>query len=449
LFIITRNFITKHEDSVRILRFDDPQDRKALLELFTVDHFQADRVARTVRSILEEVRNGGDAAVLGFIHKYDGMILTKEDLPVPPHVWQEARAHVNEDFVHALAAASRHIISFHERQCKSSWAFEREGVKLRQKIVPLSAVGIYVPGGRALYPSTVLMLALPARLAGVKRIVMVTPPHANGVNQHLLVAAQEAGVTEIYQVGGVHAIAALAFGTETIAKVDKIVGPGNTYVTAAKRQVYGMVDIDNLAGPAEIAILADESANEEWLARDLIAQLEHDNAAKGVLITTSAALAQRVVTRVKALVEKAARAEIVDAALQEGGAAVLVQSLEEGVAVANAIAPQHLQIMTAAPHELAERVTNAGCVYLGDYSPAVLGDYIAGTNHTLPAGHTARFGSPLGVMDFCKRLSLVEYSREAFHRESEYAELLAEIEDLRNHAEALRARREKKTSATE
>lgn len=202
-----------------------------------------------------------------------------------------------------------------------------------------------------------------------------------------------------------------------------------------------MVDIDNLAGPAEIAILADESANEEWLARDLIAQLEHDNAAKGVLITTSAALAQRVVTRVKALVEKAARAEIVDAALQEGGAAVLVQSLEEGVAVANAIAPQHLQIMTAAPHELAERVTNAGCVYLGDYSPAVLGDYIAGTNHTLPAGHTARFGSPLGVMDFCKRLSLVEYSREAFHRESEYAELLAEIEDLRNHAEALRARR--------
>ncbi len=429
---------------MRILRFDDQQDRQALLDLFAVDHFQVDRVARTVHSILDEVRHGGDAALLGFIHKYDGMILTREDLPVPPAVWKEARAHVTEDFLRALAAVSLNITAFHERQIENSWQFEREGVILRQRIVPLNSVGIYVPGGRALYPSTVLMLALPARLAGVQRIVMVTPPHANGVNQHLLVAAQAAGVTEIYQAGGAHAIAALAFGTKTIAKVDKIVGPGNVYVTAAKRQVYGMVDIDNLAGPAEIAILADETANAEWLARDLIAQLEHDSAAKGALFTTSPALAEQVAARVHALSDTVARAEIVHAALQNGCAVVIVPSLAEGAVAVNAIAPQHLQIMTAAPRAIAESITNAGCIYLGEYSPAVLGDYVAGTNHTLPAGHTARFGSPLGVMDFCKRLSMVEYSAEAFQRESEYAELLAEIEDLRNHAEALRARRQKK-----
>lgn len=425
---------------MRILKFDDQQDRQALLELFTVDHFQIDRVARTVRGILDAVRHGGDAALLSFIHKYDGMILTAEDLSVPVAAWDEARSHVTTEFLRALDAVGRNITAFHLRELDASWQFERDGVVLRQKIVPLNSVGIYVPGGRALYPSTVLMLALPARLAGVKRIVMVTPPHANGVNQHLLVAAQAAGVTEIYQAGGAHAIAALAFGTETIAKVDKIVGPGNVYVTAAKRQVYGMVDIDNLAGPAEIAILADETANAEWLARDLIAQLEHDSAAKGVLFTTSPTLAEQVAARVHALSETVARAEIVHAAMQNGCAVVVVPSLAEGAAAVNAIAPQHLQIMTAAPRVIAESIHNAGCIYLGEYSPAVLGDYIAGTNHTLPAGNTARFGSPLGVMDFCKRVSLVQYSAEAFAREKEHAELFAEIEDLRNHAEALRIR---------
>lgn len=429
---------------MRILKYNEPQDRQALLELFTVDHFQIDRVARTVRGILDAVRHGGDAALLSFIHKYDGMILTAEDLSVPVAAWDEARTHVTTEFLRALEVVGRNITAFHLRELDASWQFEREGVTLRQKIVPLNSVGIYVPGGRALYPSTVLMLALPARLAGVKRIVMVTPPHANGVNQHLLVAAQAAGVTEVYQAGGAHAIAALAFGTETIAKVDKIVGPGNVYVTAAKRQVYGMVDIDNLAGPAEIAILADEAANAEWLARDLIAQLEHDSAAKGVLFTTSSELAEQVAARVQALSESVARAEIVHAAMQNGCAVVIVPSLTEGAAAVNAIAPQHLQIMTAAPRVIAESIHNAGCIYLGAYSPAVLGDYVAGTNHTLPAGNTARFGSPLGVMDFCKRVSLVEYSAEAFQREREAAELFAEIEDLRNHAEALRARSQKR-----
>lgn len=285
------------------------------------------------------------------------------------------------------------------------------------------------------------MLAIPARLAGVQRIVMVTPPRPGGIDPHLLAAAELAGVHEIYQIGGAQAIAALAFGTAAIPRVDKIVGPGNSYVTAAKRQVFGMVDIDSIAGPSEIAILADETADAEYVARDLISQLEHDVEAKAVLVTTDATLARRVATRVLELASQVARAAIVQESVRRYAAAFVVRSLDEGIASINEIAPEHLEIVTASPRSVAEKITNAAAVFLGPYSPVPMGDYIAGTNHTLPTGRSGRFSSPLGVRDFCKHVSVVEYSRTAFERERKHVETLAEVEGLPNHGEAVRARK--------
>lgn len=426
---------------MRILQAEQPQHWQELLQLFTYNFSADDKTETAVREIIAAVRERGDEALLAYTRQFDHVDLQASELRVPASALPLARQQVSEVFLEALAVARQNIKSFHQRQLEASWEFEREGVWLGQRVVPLAAVGIYVPGGRALYPSSVLMLAIPARLAGVQRIVMVTPPRAGGIDPHLLVAAELAGVHEIYQIGGAQAIAALAFGTTSIPRVDKIVGPGNSYVAAAKRQVFGMVDIDSIAGPSEIAILADETTNAEWVARDLISQLEHDVEAKAVLVTTNATLARRVATRVLELASQVARAAIVQESVRRYAAAFVVRSLDEGVAAINEIAPEHLEIITASPRSVAERITNAAAVFLGPYSPVPMGDYIAGTNHTLPTGRSGRFSSPLGVRDFCKHVSMVEYSREAFERERKHVETLAEVEGLPNHGEAVRARK--------
>ncbi|MCG3153673.1 MAG: Histidinol dehydrogenase [bacterium] len=426
---------------MRILHAETPQDWQELRGCFTVDYAAEDRVEAAVREIITAVRQRGDEAVCEYTRRFDGLALTPQELAVPQHTWLAAQQQISAAALAALQAAAQNITSFHQHQRETDWEFEREGVRLGERVVPLAAVGLYVPGGRALYPSTVLMLGLPARLAGVRRVVMVTPPRAGGLDPHVLAAAALAGVHEIYQVGGAQAIAALAFGTATIAAVDKIVGPGNSFVTAAKRQVFGQVGIDSLAGPSEIAILADDSANPEWVARDLISQLEHDVEAKAVLVTDARALAERVSRRVAELAGRVARAPIVAEAAQRFGVAFVVRSLAEGIAAINAIAPEHLEIMARAPRAVAAAITNAGAIFLGSHSPVPMGDYAAGPNHTLPTGRSARFGSPLRVADFCKHLSMIEYSAEAFQRDGRAVETLAVIEGLPNHAGAVAARK--------
>lgn len=426
---------------MRILQAEQPQHWPELLQLFTYDFSADDKIEAAVREIIAVVRERGDEALLAYTRQFDQVDLQAHELRVPAGALPLASQQVSEAFLEALAVASQNITSFHQRQVEASWEFEREGVRLGQRVVPLAAVGIYVPGGRALYPSSVLMLAIPARLAGVQRLVMVTPTRPGGIDPHLLAAAELAGVHEIYQIGGAQAIAALAFGTAAIPRVDKIVGPGNSYVAAAKRQVFGVVDIDSIAGPSEIAILADETADAEWVARDLISQLEHDVEAKAVLVTTDATLARRVATRVHELASQVARAAIVQESVQRYAAAFVVRSLDEGIAAINEMAPEHLEIVTASPRSVADKIINAAAIFLGPFSPVPMGDYIAGTNHTLPTGRSSRFSSPLGVRDFCKYVSVVEYNRAAFERERKQVETLAEVEGLPNHGEAVRARK--------
>lgn len=425
---------------MKMLSSKFPEDWRALVELFAADVAESEAIDGAVRQIIAEVRRRGDAAVLQYSAQFEAVQLTAAELSVAPDSIAAAGSQVHPRFSQALAAASENIEDFHRRQLERSWEYERDGVRLGQRVVPISRVGIYVPGGRALYPSSVLMMAIPAKLAGVERLVMVTPPRAGGADLHLLAAAKIAGVHEIYQVGGAQAIAALAYGTETIPAVDKIVGPGNAYVAAAKRLVFGQVDIDNVAGPTEIAILADDSANAEWIAYDLISQLEHDPDAKGLLVTPSIELINEVSQYLDHLVDEVPRRDIVAQAFAHNCPAFLVGSLAEGIRAINRIAPEHLEIMTAAPRAVAKQISNAACVFIGKYSPVPMGDYIAGTNHTLPTAGTARFGSPLGVADFCKRFSLVEYSAAAFKRDSQHVEAFAEFEQLPNHAAAVRVR---------
>jgi len=426
---------------MRILHAEQPQHWQELRRLFTVDFSTDDGVEAAVREIITAVRQHGDAAVQEFTRRFDGIDLAPEQFLVPARTWPAARQQVDAAVLTALQSAAQNIAAFHQKQVEAEWEFEREGVRLGLRVMPLAAVGLYVPGGRALYPSSVLMLAIPARLAGVQRIVMVTPPRAGGLDPHLLVAAELAGVHEIYQIGGAQAIAALAFGTQSLAAVDKIVGPGNSFVTAAKRQVFGQVGIDSLAGPSEIAILADDSANPEWLARDLISQLEHDVEAKAVLVTDSISLAQSVSQRVAELAHRVRRASIVQQAAQHFGAIFVVRSLEEGIAAINDVAPEHLEIITRSPRQVAAAITNAGAIFLGPYSPVPMGDYVAGPNHTLPTGRSARFASTVRVSDFCKQISMIEYSAAAFQRDRRAVETLALIEGLPNHAEAVAARK--------
>ena len=397
--------------------------------------------ASAVRAIVEDVLARGDDAVREHTRRLDGRDLAPGEWEIPRSQWQAARARLAPPLAAALGTAVERVRAFHERQVGGGF-FERdeEGNALGMRVVPLERVGVYVPGGKASYPSTVIMTAVPAAVAGVAEIVVVTP--AGGVNDAVLAAADLAGVTRLFQVGGPQAIAALAFGTHTIPSVDKIVGPGNRFVTEAKRQVAGAVGIDMLAGPTEVLIIADESADPRYVAADLIAQAEHDEDAVAWCVTTSRALAAALDQEVLRQVARSPRKSIVERALAAHGTVVLVPDLDVALEVANRRAPEHLELLVADPWPLANRVRHAGAVFVGRTTPEPVGDYLAGPSHVLPTGGTARYVSPLGVYDFVKRISVISYSAERLAQDAGHIIALAEAEGLFGHAEAVRVRSE-------
>ncbi|HXC62024.1 MAG TPA: histidinol dehydrogenase, partial [Nitrospiria bacterium] len=386
------------------------------------------------------VRQQGDRAVLRFTKRFDRLPLKASELRVPQEWIKRAYQELKPEQIESLEYAADRIAAFHIRQRQTTWTYDEDGITLGQQVRPLATVGLYVPGGKAAYPSSVLMNAIPAKIAGVERIVISSPTPAGELNPALLVAADLAGVHEIYRVGGAQAIGAMAFGTETIPRVDKIVGPGNQYVALAKRLVYGVVDIDLIAGPSEIVVIADDSADPRFVAADLLSQAEHDEKAMAMLLTPSAKLARRVQTELAVQLRKLPRRKIATASLESYGAIVLVRDLQEAVELANQIAPEHLELEVEDPRALLARVKNAGAVFLGHYSPQALGDYIAGPNHVLPTGGTARFSSPLSLDDFVKKTSLIEYSKEGLRRAKEQVIRIASMEGLDGHWKAVEIR---------
>jgi histidinol dehydrogenase len=416
------------------------QDQKPDAELFVRGTVFDAEVQTVAAEIIADVRARGDEALLEYTERFDGAKL--RELRVSDFEIQAALKRVSRDVATALQEAAKNISDFHERQVRQSFFTAREdGALVGSKVTPLDSVGIYVPGGRALYPSTVLMAALPARAAGVRRICMATPPGADGrIDPTILVAAKIAGVTEIYTVGGAQAIAALAYGTDSIAPVDKIVGPGNAYVTAAKRAVSGDVGIDMLAGPSEIAILADETAEPALLALDLMAQAEHDPNAACYLITTDPEQPAEVLEEIAAFIEDSPRADITREALDNNGVIFVAPDLSTALLAVNTIAPEHLEIQMSDAMDLLGMIDNAGAILIGQWSPVSVGDYIAGPSHTLPTSGTARFSSPLGVDDFVKFSSVISYSYAALKDSSESIVTLANTEGLWAHGKAVRAR---------
>lgn len=400
----------------------------------------------TVKTIVQAVRTEGDAALLRYTEQLDRIRLTAGQLRVTDEELQAAYQKVESPFVEAIRAAADNIRAFHMKQKRNSWMdVQPDGSILGQIIRPLKRVGVYVPGGKAAYPSSVLMNVIPAQVAGVPEIVMVTPPSTGGeegITPYILVAAAEAGVTELYRVGGAQAIAALAYGTETLAPVDKICGPGNIFVALAKREVYGAVNIDSLAGPSEIAILADDTAEPAYIAADLLSQAEHDEMASAILVTPSRKLGEAVAAEVEKQLELLPRRDIARASIDQYGAVVVTESLSEGIELINRLAPEHLEIVTEEPMSLAGRIENAGAIFLGPYSSEPVGDYFAGPNHIIPTNGTARFASPVDLDDFIKKSSLIYYSREALLANGEQIMELARREGLEGHARAIAIRLE-------
>ena len=398
-----------------------------------------------VNEIVGTVKKDGDAAVFEYTKKFDGADITTENFIVSDAEIKEAYAVVSADVLEVIRKAIVNIRTYHEKQKQYSW-FDSQpnGTILGQKVTPLTRVGVYVPGGQAAYPSSVLMNILPAKVAGVEQIVMVTPPGKDGkVNPGTLVAAKEAGADVVYKVGGAQAIAALAFGTESIPKVDKIVGPGNIFVALAKKAVYGYVSIDSIAGPSEILVIADETANPRYVAADLLSQAEHDELASAILVTTSESLADQVSEEVDAFVEKLSRRTILEKSLENYGYILIAEDLNGAVDIANAIASEHLEIVTKNPFEVMTQIKNAGAIFLGEYSSEPLGDYFAGPNHVLPTNGTAKFFSPLSVDDFIKKSSIIYYSRQALEPVKDEIIKFAESESLTAHANSIRVRFEK------
>ncbi len=393
-------------------------------------------------SIIDEVRKDGDAALKKYTKMFDGIDL--DDFEVTPEEIDAAAARADEDFVLALQDAARNILEYHEAQKREGYRIDREnGAFLGSRIIPLASAGIYVPGGRAQYPSSVLMNAIPARVAGVKEIVMVTPPSKDGsINPNIAAAARVAGVNRIYKIGGAQAIAALAYGTESIPAVDKIVGPGNIYVAAAKKLVFGKTDIDMIAGPSEILVIADEGANPAYVAADLLSQAEHDPMASAILISTSQSVIDQVSEELRKQSDLLPKKAIVEESLKNYGHSILTDTLEEAVEISNAIAPEHLELQVKDPMALLDQVRNAGSVFLGYYTCESVGDYFGGTNHVLPTSGTARFSSPLSVDAFVKKSSYLYYPREVLFEEGDRIVTLAENEDLAAHARAVSIRME-------
>ena len=399
----------------------------------------------TVNEIVEGVKSGGDKALFAYTKQFDGADITKDNFIVSKEEIEEAYEAVSPDILEVIRKAIVNIRIYHEKQKQYSW-FDSQpnGTILGQKVTPLSKVGVYVPGGKAAYPSSVLMNIIPAKVAGVEQIIMVTPPGKDGkVNPGTLVAANEAGADVVYKVGGAQAVAGLAFGTESLPKVDKIVGPGNIFVALAKKAVYGYVSIDSIAGPSEILVIADETANPRYVAADLLSQAEHDELASAILVTTREALADKVSEEVDAFVQQLSRKDILEKSLENYGYILIAEDLNGAVDIANAIASEHLEIVTKNPFEVMTQIKNAGAIFLGEYSSEPLGDYFAGPNHVLPTNGTAKFFSPLSVDDFIKKSSIIYYSRQALEPVKDDIIKFAESESLTAHANSIRVRFEK------
>lgn len=427
---------------MRRIRLDDASMENILETLLKRSPNQYDTYQDTVNEILNEVKEKGDEALFHYTKKFDKAEITPDNIRVTGEEIQEAYAQVETSLVEVMKKSLANIQDFHKKQLRNSWIETREdGVVLGQRITPLDSVGVYVPGGKAAYPSSVLMNIIPAQVAGVERIVMVTPPGADGkVNPATLVAADLAGATEVYKAGGAQAVAALAYGTASIKKVAKICGPGNIFVALAKKSVYGHVSIDSIAGPSEILVLADETANPRYVAADLLSQAEHDELASAILVTTSEELAVKVEEEIQEFLKTLSRADIIRKSLENYGYLLVADSMSDAIRAANEIASEHLEILTKNPFDTMTRIKNAGAIFLGEYSSEPLGDYFAGPNHVLPTNGTAKFFSPLNVDDFIKKSSLISYSREALEPIHKDIIQFAKAEQLTAHANSIAVR---------
>ncbi len=427
---------------MRIIRLDGQSRKNILDELLKRSPNNYEQYSETVAGIVERVRTEGDAALFEYTNRFDCGTIDASNVRVTAEEIQEAYGRIDRRLLETIRKALVNIRAYHEKQKRCSW-FDTtpDGTMLGQKVTPLQAAGVYVPGGKAVYPSSVLMNIVPARIAGVERIVMATPCSREGkVNPAVLAAAKEAGADEIYKIGGAQAIAAMAFGTQSIPRVDKITGPGNIFVALAKKAVSGCVGIDSIAGPSEILILADEGANPRYVAADLLSQAEHDELASAILVTTSQELAKRVSAEAERFVEELSRREIIRKSLDNYGYILVADTKEEALETVNLIASEHLEIVTKNPFEDMMKVRNAGAIFLGEHSSEPLGDYFAGPNHILPTNGTARFFSPVSVDDFVKKSSIIYYSREALEKVHGEIEYFAEQEQLTAHANSIRVR---------
>ena len=427
---------------MRIERLNQDTKKNLLEDLLKRSPNSYGKYEESVREILDAVRERRDEALFEYTKSFDGADINASNILVTEGEIEEAYGMVDPNLLEVILKALVNIRSYHEKQMQYSWFDSKpDGTLLGQKVTALQRIGIYVPGGKAAYPSSVLMNVMPAKVAGVEEIIMVTPPGKDGrVTPTTLVAAKEAGVDKIYKAGGAQAVGALAYGTESIPKVDKIVGPGNIYVALAKKAVYGHVSIDSIAGPSEILVLADKTANPRYAAADLLSQAEHDELASAILVTTSMELAKQVSEWVKRFTEELSRGEIIQKSLDNYGHILVADNMEEAIDAANEIASEHLEIMTADPFNVMTRIRNAGAIFIGEYSSEPLGDYFAGPNHVLPTNGTAKFFSPLSVDDFIKKSSIISYSREALEKIHTDIEQFAEAEHLTAHANSIRVR---------
>lgn len=414
----------------------DTERRRERLAAIHARSVSADAdLTAVVAAIVEDVRRRGDAALVEYAARFDGVRLRPAELRVAESALRESAARVDARVLEAVRASIRNVRAFHERELAESWEFETaRGVRLGQRVTPVEAAGLYVPGGTASYPSSVVMNVVPAQVAGVARVAVVTPPRTLSDTPAVAATLLELGVTEVYQVGGAHAVAALAYGTETIPRVDVVTGPGNKFVAAAKRLVYGAVGIDSVAGPSEVVVLADETARADFIAADLLAQAEHGEDASAVLVTTNLKLAQLVAAQVALQAETLPRKSVVERSLADFGAVFVVGSIAEACEIVNELAPEHLEIMTRDPESWAARVRHAGAIFYGEHTPEAVGDYLAGPNHVLPTGGAARFSSALGVHNFQRRTSIIRYTREELNETASLIAALAEAEGLDAHA---------------
>ena len=426
---------------MRILKLTEDTQKDILESLLKRSPNNYGEFEGRVNDIIENVRKNKDEAIFSYTKQFDGADIDASNILVTEEEIEEAYKLVDEKLLAVIRKALVNIKKYHEKQLQNSWFTSEDGIILGQKVTALEKAGVYVPGGKAVYPSSVLMNVLPAKVAGVDRIIMCTPPGKDGkVYPSTLVAAKEAGVDEIYKVGGAQAIAAMAFGTESIPKVDKIVGPGNIYVALAKKAVFGYVSIDSIAGPSEILVLADETANPRYVAADLLSQAEHDEMASAILITTSEDLAQKVSKEVDKFVAELSRTEIIQKSLDNYGYILVADTLDAAIKATNEIASEHMEIVTKDPFSVMTRIRNAGAIFIGEYSSEPLGDYFAGPNHVLPTNGTAKFFSALSVDDFIKKSSIISYSREALEKVHTDIEQFAECEQLTAHANSIKVR---------